>query len=81
MAGNGFLEGFYDHGTILFWDYKPTRERFNKRQPIQVFACWNGVIAVTAKPFMDGTIRFRGIDSYEDKECFQGEPNLLAKDL
>jgi len=30
---------------------------------------------------MDGTIRFRGIDSYEDKERFQGEPNLLAKDL
>jgi len=43
-----------------------------------VFACWNGVTAFTAKPLLEGFIKFR---ARGPGECFQGEPKLFAKDM
>ena len=81
MTGESFYSGFFDWQKGIFWDDEYTIQRWEKFQPVQVFACWNGIVALTAKPFMDGKIRFRGLEGYDNKECFQGEPNLLAKDL
>lgn len=91
MTGNSFYKGWWEgargrsknneaFSDVAFWDDKPTSKRFQSFQPVQVFACWNGIVALTAEPFMKGTIRFRGVE-YDQKECFQGEPTLLAKDL
>ena len=91
MTGNSFYKGWWDgararsknnekFSDVAFWDDKPTSRRFRDFQPVQVYACWNGIVALAAGPFMDGSIRFRGVE-YDQKECFQGEPTLLAKDL
>lgn len=89
ITGNSFFRGWWEGAPggsnekflhVPFWDDEPTSKRFQSWQPTQVYACWNGITALTAKPFMDGTIRFRGVE-YNQKECFQGEPTLLAKDL
>ncbi|KAK3208220.1 hypothetical protein GRF29_96g1791795 [Pseudopithomyces chartarum] len=91
MTGNSFYKGWWDgarsrsknnekFSEVAFWDDKPTSKRFQDFQPVQVYACWNGIVALTAEPFMKGTIRFRGVE-YDEDECFQGEPTLLAKDL
>lgn len=91
MTGNSFYKGWWEgararnknndkFSDVPFWDDKPTSKRFMNFQPVQVFACWNGIVALTAEPFMNGTIRFRGVEMKQE-ECFQGEPTLLAKDL
>ncbi|KAJ4287166.1 hypothetical protein N0V90_012564 [Kalmusia sp. IMI 367209] len=80
MTGNSYYKNFFEQEKGMFWDDRPTNKRFESWQPVQVFACWNGITALTAQPFMNGTIRFRGVE-YDKEECFQGEPGLLAKDL
>jgi alpha-1,3-mannosyltransferase len=89
MTGNSFYRGWWEGAPrefsekflhIPFWDDEPTRRRFEGWQPVQVYACWNGIVVLNAEPFMNGTIRFRGVE-YDQEECFQGEPTLLAKDL
>jgi len=80
MTGNSYYRNFYEQKPGFFWDDPPTQERFESFQPVQVFTCWNGIVALDATPFADGTLRFRGVE-YDKEECFQGEPGLLAKDL
>ena len=46
--------------------------------PKQVFSCWNGIAVFTAKPLMEGKIKFRSVPG---AECFLGEPTLLCMDL
>ncbi|KAI9733145.1 MAG: hypothetical protein M1834_003692 [Cirrosporium novae-zelandiae] len=62
----------------LFWNNPKTYKRFTARMPFQVFSCWNGATAFTAKPLIDKKVRFRG--PY-DEECYQGEPRLFCKDI
>lgn len=38
-----------------FWPYvkdEETREKVKKEEPFEVAACWNGVVAFDAKPFL-----------------------------
>lgn len=43
-----------------------------------MFSCWNGAVAFTAKPLLEGEVSFR---SPHEGECYQGEPQLLCKDM
>lgn len=54
------------------------RARLASHRPFQVFSCWNGAVAFTAKPLLDGKVGFRRVGG---GECFQGEPQLFCKDL
>lgn len=82
MTGDTFFDlppsGSYDNHWNLFWNDRQAQNRFQARKPFQVFSCWNGVVALSAEPFITGGLRFRGLKA---EECVQGEPQLLAKDL
>jgi alpha-1,3-mannosyltransferase len=82
MTGNTFFRigdnGDWDLAQNLFWNDEKSRSRLDAFKPFQVFACWNGAAAFTAFPILNDEIKFR-VSSPE--ECFQGEPQLLCKDL
>ena len=82
MNGDQFFEipqsGSWEFSDNLFWNHPPSRERWEAKKPFQVFACWNGAAAFTAKPMMDGSVEFRGA---RNEECYLGEPTLLCKDM
>lgn len=64
----------------LFWNEPVARARYARREPFQVFACWNGAVAFTARPLVEGAVVFRG--SRADRgECRHGEPQVFCKDL
>lgn len=69
--------------TDLFWNEPVARARLARHAPFQVFACWNGAVAVTARPLLLDGVRFRGAGEGEGREgeCRQGEPGLFCKDL
>lgn len=82
MVGDTFFNlppnGTWDFAHDLFWNHEHSRESVRIGQPFQVYSCWNGAIAVTAKPFVDSGVRFRA--AYPG-ECPQGEPKSLCKDF
>lgn len=82
MTGDSFFhipnDGSWDWAWNLFWNDLDANSRWSSWKPFQVFACWNGMAAFTAKPLMDGSIKFRGRNT---DECYQGEPRLFAKDM
>ncbi|KAK5662629.1 hypothetical protein OQA88_8543 [Cercophora sp. LCS_1] len=70
----------WDRAINLFWNDPVTKARFDNHQPFQAFACWNGAVAFTAAPVVNGLVTFRS--SRIDKgECHQGEPELFCKDM
>ncbi|KAF2020480.1 glycosyltransferase family 69 protein [Aaosphaeria arxii CBS 175.79] len=82
MSGDTFFRiednGAWTHVNALFPGHPATLVRYNERKPFQVFSCWNGIVAFTAEPIMQKTIKFRG---HYKGEAFQGEPKLFDKDL
>ncbi|KAI2479836.1 alpha-13-mannosyltransferase CMT1 [Pyrenophora tritici-repentis] len=82
MTGDTFFnippDGSWDSAWNLFWNDEKAHSRLSQSKPFQVFACWNGVTAFTAKPIMEKKIAFR---AHKEGECFQGEPKLFAKDM
>ncbi|KAK2037597.1 alpha-1,3-mannosyltransferase CMT1 [Colletotrichum somersetense] len=62
----------------MFWNHPYSQDRYRSRKPLQVFACWNGGVAMTGEPFLRKKLDFRR--SYPG-ECHTGEPTLLCKDL
>jgi alpha-1,3-mannosyltransferase len=82
MTGDLFFnipeDGSWDSAWNLFWNDEKARKALHAAKPFQVFACWNGVTAFTAKPLLHGLIKFR---ARGPGECFQGEPKLFAKDM
>lgn len=68
----------WDFSKNLFWNHEESRVRYLLGNPVQVFSCWNGAVAITAKPFLEGQIQFR---TEREGECHLGEPVHLAKDL
>jgi alpha-1,3-mannosyltransferase len=70
----------YDRAQYLFWNDEISKRRYAEMRPLQVFACWNGAVAFTARPLVEGTVAFRGARDFEG-ECFGGEPTLFCKDL
>ena len=71
-------DGNWNFATNLFWNDPSTRRRYDKKQPFQVYACWNGAVAFTALPFLKGEVQFR---RSKEGECYMGEPTLLCKDF
>lgn len=82
MTGDTYFEimpdGNWDYAWALFWNDERARNRLMANLPFQVFSCWNGATAFSARPLMDGSVKFRG--PVEGK-CFQGEPQLFASDM
>jgi alpha-1,3-mannosyltransferase len=82
MNGNSFFnipeDGNWNSAWSLFWDNPESLVRYNAHKPFQVFSCWNGATAFTAKPLLEQKIKFR---SKFGNECYQGEPQLFCKDM
>ncbi|KAK1976570.1 cryptococcal mannosyltransferase 1-domain-containing protein [Colletotrichum cereale] len=82
IAGDSFFEippdGNWNSAWNIFWNEQTSRRRFADHKPLQVFSCWNGAVAITARPLLDRLVRFRAPGP---GECFQGEPQLFCKDL
>jgi alpha-1,3-mannosyltransferase len=82
MAGDLFFEipqsQSWEFAHNLFWNHELSRTRYFEGRPIQVFSCWNGIVSMIGKPFLEGKIKFR---SNLEGECLLGEPIHLAKDL
>jgi alpha-1,3-mannosyltransferase len=83
MNGDSFFnipaeDANWDSAWNLFWNNPETRQRFDSHKPFQVFSCWNGAAAFTAKPLLEDKIYFR---SAAGGECTQGEPQLFCKEL
>ncbi len=82
MVGNIVFEitqtASWEYKANLFWDDPPSKEKFEKVQPFQVYSCWGGMVTLDAKPFIERKVTFR---SSVDGECVMGEPTLLAKDM
>ncbi|CAK7273854.1 hypothetical protein SEPCBS57363_005862 [Sporothrix epigloea] len=68
------------HAAELFPYDDIARARFTDKMPFQVFACWNGAVALDAQPFLEGNLEFRR-SRKDTGECGAGEPTLLCKDL
>jgi alpha-1,3-mannosyltransferase len=71
-------DGSWGNWPNLFWNHEETRQRYLEGKPFQVFSCWNGATAFTAKPIMNGKVQFR---APLEHECFAGEPTVFCKDM
>ncbi|KAL9022987.1 MAG: hypothetical protein Q9180_008450, partial [Flavoplaca navasiana] len=82
MTGDIFFNippsGLWKFAKNLLWDDPERKRRLEAHKPFQAFACWNGMAAMSAKPFIEKGIRFRRSG---ENECYMGEPTLLAKDF
>ncbi|ROV91663.1 hypothetical protein VMCG_09266 [Cytospora schulzeri] len=82
LSGNLFFDipddGSWDKSDKLLPFDADARARLASHRPFQVFSCWNGAVTFTAKPLLDGRVDFRRVGG---GECFQGEPQLLCKDM
>ena len=58
--------------------HAPSRDAYDRGDPFQVFACWNGMAAIKSDAFLKHKISFRAA---EEGECNQSEALLFAKDL
>ncbi|KAH8900351.1 hypothetical protein GQ53DRAFT_862376 [Thozetella sp. PMI_491] len=70
----------WDRATNLFWNDPESKERFYDNRPVQVFACWNGAVAFTARPIVDKEVTFRAAREQKG-ECYNGEPEIFCKDM
>jgi alpha-1,3-mannosyltransferase len=82
MNGDSFFDippdGNWNSAWNLFWNNPEAQSRLASYQPFQVFSCWNGAAAFTAKPILEREISFR---AHNADECLQGEPSLFCKDM
>ncbi len=82
MTGDTFFnipeDGSWNSAWNLFWNDEQSRASLHAGRPFQVFSCWNGGVAFTARPITEGIVKFR---THSNEECFQGEPKLFCKDL
>lgn len=82
MTGDTFFEipqdGSWAYLDNLFWDSPESKDKFNRVQPLQVYACWGGMVTLSSQPFLERKIAFR---ASREGECYMGEPTTLAKDL
>ena len=56
-----------------------SQERFRTGLPLQVWGCWNGMVALTPQPFITNNLRFRSGDP--NVECSASECTHLFVDL
>jgi alpha-1,3-mannosyltransferase len=84
MNGDSFFEippeGNWNSAWNLFWNNADAQAAMLAHRPFQVFSCWNGAVAFTAKPIIEKAVTFRAPNEAAG-ECLQGEPQLFCKDL
>lgn len=82
MNGDAFFnipeDGNWNSAWNLFWNNPDAQQALKAGRPFQVFSCWNGATAFTAKPVLEQKIKFRS--AYEN-ECAQGEPKIFCKEM
>ena len=82
MNGDSFFEipedGNWNSAWNIFWNNPKAKEGYVNHKTFQVFACWNGAAAFTAKPWLEDKIKFR---RNKPGECYHGEPKLFCKDM
>ena len=82
MNGDTFFnipeDGDWNSAWNIFWNNPTALESISAMKPFQVFSCWNGATAFTAKPFLESRIKFR---SSHEHECPQGEPGIWCTDM
>ena len=82
MNGDSFFEipkdGSWNSAWNLFWNNYKALTSYMTHRPFQVFSCWNGATAFTARPILEQTVKFR---SSAKRECYKGEPELFCKDM
>ncbi|MCJ1419252.1 hypothetical protein MMC32_005606 [Xylographa parallela] len=82
MNGDSFFEipedGSWNSAWNLFWNNPKALADYMIHKPFQVFSCWNGATAFTAKPILEQKIKFH---SSAKDECYQGEPELFCTDM
>ncbi|KAI9740905.1 MAG: hypothetical protein M1818_004511 [Claussenomyces sp. TS43310] len=82
MNGDTFFDipsdGSWDSAWELFWNNPTAEKSYDSNQAFQVFSCWNGAAAFTARPLLEQKIQFRGP---HEGECYQGEPQLFCQDM
>lgn len=69
------------HRSKLFWNERAGKTRMERGSPLQVFSCWNGAVAFTARPVVEGKVKFRASQESEKGECRHSECQLLCKDM
>ncbi|KAM0748920.1 hypothetical protein T439DRAFT_327427 [Meredithblackwellia eburnea MCA 4105] len=79
---NGINQLFSDPGE------EPYKARFEKGLPLPVYSCWNGMIAVDARPFSGISLTGERVEPLlfrmghsESGECTASECKLMAKDM
>lgn len=82
MNGDTFFnipeDGNWNSAWNIFWNNPVASQALRSGKPFQVFSCWNGANAFTAKPYLESKIRFR---SWYEHECPQGEPKTYCKEM
>ncbi|KAI9849196.1 MAG: hypothetical protein M1838_000273, partial [Thelocarpon superellum] len=82
MTGDTFFEipqsGNWQFRENLFWDDPPRKAQYERREPVQVYSCWNGIAAFQGAPIIAEELHFRGP---APDECTFGEPLLFCMDL
>jgi hypothetical protein len=77
------VEGYWFAGYFPYARHEKTRRSVMAGRPFPVYSCWNGMVAMTAEPFIQHHIRFRGriYEPNEHCECVQSECLLVCSDF
>ncbi|KAJ6237262.1 hypothetical protein M0813_26818 [Anaeramoeba flamelloides] len=59
-------------------DHKNSKQLIDNGLPVQVYACWNGVVVFKSQPWFQDKIKFR---SSPPDACFSSECQLFPQDL
>ena len=82
MTGDIFFEippsGLWKNAKNLLWNDAKAKRRLKAKKPFQVYACWNGIVAFTAKPLTQEGIKFQASGA---DECLTGEPTIFCRDF
>ena len=53
-------------------------QRFHAGLPTPVYSCYNGIIALDARPFLGGGVKFRSARKGEEGECAHSECTIVS---
>ena len=77
------IEGYWFSGYYPFTRHPESQLALKENKPFRVMSCWNGVIVLDAKGFLDHGIAFRGRKNNGESECEcqQSECLLVCSDF
>eukprot|EP00743_Colponemidia_sp_Colp-15_P010225 GILK01011239.1.p1 GENE.GILK01011239.1~~GILK01011239.1.p1 ORF type:complete len:455 (+),score=84.63 GILK01011239.1:45-1409(+) len=74
------IEGNHFSDLYPFVRHSESQRKLLRKEPFEVFSCWNGLISLAAKPFIEQHIRFR-VSNPRKCECPQSECLLIGLDF